>query len=290
MGSFLLLSESELMDNNSCSLFPFSAIMGIVCAGKGDSMHMRHTKLLNLVNREKRVSVAGLARELGVSEVTIRKDLTTLEQKGLLRREHGYAVMITSDDIANQLSFNYELKHRIALRAAESVHNGETVMIDSGACCALLAEELATNRRDVTIITNSAFLAAFIHKQPNAHVILLGGEYQNESQVMVGPMVKRCVADFHVDKIFVSADGFTEDGFMSDSLMRAEAIRAMAEHASQVIVLAESATFQSTGVVVAFPPDDVQTLYTDENIDDTFIQKLHESDIHVYTVSMSEEA
>ena len=102
-------------------------------------MHMRHTKLLNLVNREKRVSVAGLAKALGVSEVTIRKDLTVLAQKGLLRREHGHAVMITSDDIANQLSFNYERKHRIAMRAAECVHNGETVMIDCRACCTLPA-------------------------------------------------------------------------------------------------------------------------------------------------------
>lgn len=249
-------------------------------------MHMRHTKLLNLVNREKRVSVAGLAKALGVSEVTIRKDLTVLEQKGLLRREHGYAVMITSDDIANQLSFNYERKHRIAMRAAESVHNGETVMIDSGACCTLLAEELATNRRDVTIITNSAFLAAFVHKQPNAHVILLGGEYQNESQVMVGPMVKKCVSDFHVDKIFVSADGFTPSGFMSDNLMRSEAIHAIAAHASHVIVLAESSMFESTGVVLAFPLAEVQTLYTDEDIGDTVIQELHEHDIHVYTVSL----
>lgn len=252
-------------------------------------MHMRHTKLLNLVNRNRRVSVTELSRELGVSEVTIRKDLTTLEQKGLLRREHGYAVMITSDDIANQLSFNYELKHRIALRAAASVHNGETVMIDSGACCTLLAEELATNRKDVTIITNSAFLAAFVHKQPNAHVILLGGEYQNESQVMVGPMVKKCVADFRVDKIFVSADGFTDAGFMSDNLMRAEAIHALAEQAGQVIVLAESSTLRGTGVVVAFPLAEVQTLYTDEAIDDQVIQELHGHDIHVYTVSMEDE-
>ena len=253
-------------------------------------MHMRHTKLLNLVNREKRISVAALARELGVSEVTIRKDLTILEQKGLLRREHGYAVMITSDDIANQLSFNYERKHRIALRAAETVHNGETVLIDSGACCTLLAEELATNRRDVTIITYSAFLASFIHKQPNAHVLLLGGEYQNESQVLVGPMVKKCAADFRVDKIFVSADGFTESGFMSDNLMRAETIHALAEQATQVIVLTESSTFGETGVVVAFPLSEVQTLYTDENIDDRFIQLLHENDIHVYTVPLEDEA
>ena len=251
---------------------------------------MRHTKLLNLVNRNRRVSVASLAKELGVSEVTIRKDLTTLEQKGLLRREHGYAVMITSDDIANQLSFNYEVKHRIALRAAASVHNGETVMIDSGACCTLLAEELATNRKDVTIITNSAFLAAFVHKQPGAHVILLGGAYQNESQVMVGPMVKKCVADFRVDKIFVSADGFTDAGSMSDNLRRAEAIHAIAEHASQVIVLAESSTFRDTGVVIAFPLAEVQTLYTDDAIGDAAIQLLHAHGIHVYPVSLDEEA
>lgn len=264
--------------------------MRIVCAGKGDYiMHMRHTKLLNLVNREKRISVTELSRELGVSEVTIRKDLTILEQKGLLRREHGYAVMITSDDIANQLSFNYERKHRIAMRAAETVHNGETVIIDSGACCTLLAEELATNRRDVTIITNSAFLAAFVHKQPNAHIILLGGDYQNESQVMVGPMVKKCVDNFHVDKIFVSADGFTDAGFMSDNLMRTEAIQALAEHANQVIVLTESSTFEETGAVIAFPLQEIQMLYTDEAIEDRYIQALHEHDIHVYTVSMNEE-
>lgn len=247
-------------------------------------MHMRHTRLLNIVNEKKRVAVTDLARALDVSEVTIRKDLNMLEQKGLLHREHGFASMTASDDIANHLSFNYEQKHRIAQRAAESIHNGETVMIESGSCCALLAEELAANRRDVTIITNSAFIAGYIRKQPNAHVILLGGEYQNESQVMVGPMIPACVKDFSVNKIFIGTDGLNENGFMSNDLMRAEAARSMSSSARQVIVLTESAKFRTTGVVSLLPLERISAVYTDNEADSQSLAMLNSKGVHVYPV------
>ena len=247
-------------------------------------MHMRHTNLLNIVNEKKRVAVTDLARALDVSEVTIRKDLNMLEQKGLLHREHGFASMTASDDIANHLSFNYEQKQRIAQRAAESIHNGETVMIESGSCCALLAEELAANRRDVTIITNSAFIAGYIRKQPNAHVILLGGEYQNESQVMVGPMIPACVKDFSVNKIFIGTDGLNENGFMSNDLMRAEAARSMSSSARQVIVLTESAKFRTTGVVSLLPLERISAVYTDNEADSQSLAMLNSKGVHVYPV------
>ena len=248
-------------------------------------LHIRHTKLLNIVNNKKRVAVTELAQALDVSEVTIRKDLSTLEHLGLLRREHGYAAMAQSDDIANHLSFNYETKHKIAMRAADTVHNGETIMIESGSCCTLLAEELAMNRRDVTIITNSAFIAAFVRKSPGVHIILLGGEYQNESQVMVGPMIKKCVNDFYVDKLFVGTDGFNKNGFMSNNLMRAEAIRTMSENAKRVIILTESVKFTQTGVVSLFPLSAVDSVFTDDGIPADAAQILHSQDTHVYTVS-----
>ena len=95
-------------------------------------MHSRHTKLLALVNQKKRIAVTEMAEKLVVSEVTIRKDLNTLEEMGLLRREHGFAVMIASDDITHHLSFNYDSKRRIAQKAAESIENGETILIESG--------------------------------------------------------------------------------------------------------------------------------------------------------------
>ena len=248
-------------------------------------MHIRHTKLLNIVNSKHLVAVTELSHELDVSEVTIRKDLNFLERKGLLRREHGYAALTSSDDIANHLSFNYEAKSLIAKRAAASVHNGETVMIESGGCCALLAEELATNRRDVTIITNSAFIADYIRKQPNAHVVLLGGAYQNEAQVMVGPMVRSCAKEFYVHKCFVGTDGLNENGFMSNDLMRAEAARAMADSADNVIILTESAKFKTTGVVPLFSFKRVHSVYTDDKAASETLTMLGNKGIRVHPIS-----
>ena len=141
------------------------------------------------------------------------------------------------------------------------------------------------NRRDVTIITNSAFIAAFVRKSPGVHIILLGGEYQNESQVMVGPMIKKCVNDFYVDKLFVGTDGFNKNGFMSNNLMRAEAIRTMSENAKRVIILTESVKFTQTGVVSLFPLSAVDSVFTDDGIPADAAQILHSQDTHVYTVS-----
>lgn len=69
-------------------------------------------------------------------------------------------------------------------------------MIESGSCCALLADTLTQLHKDLTIITNSAFIAEYIRGKSNFQIILLGGIYQQDSQVMVGPMVQECVSNF----------------------------------------------------------------------------------------------
>lgn len=143
-------------------------------------------------------------------------------------REHGFATMPESDDISTRMLFNYEKKRRIARKALESISNEETLMIESGSCCALLAEEIVTNWRDVTIITNSIFIATFLRNKIGAHLILLGGEFQNESQVVVGPLIRKCAMNFNVEKFFIGTDGFNERGAMSGDLMRAEAVNNMA--------------------------------------------------------------
>ena len=110
-------------------------------------MTERHTKILDIVSEEKKVEVNRLSEMLGVSQVTIRKDLDVLEERGLLSREHGYAVMKNVDDINNRMAVRYDTKLKIAKEAAKSVVNGETIMIESGSSCALLAEQLAADRR-----------------------------------------------------------------------------------------------------------------------------------------------
>jgi DeoR/GlpR family transcriptional regulator of sugar metabolism len=145
----------------------------------------RRSKILEHVIDHERVDVNELADMFGVSQVTIRKDLDHLERNGLITREHGYAVAIAPDNLRSRLAFHHDIKRRIATAAAELVPNGATVMIESGSCCALLADELSRTRRGVTIITNSAFIADYV-RGGQAAVILIGGDYQPESQVTVG--------------------------------------------------------------------------------------------------------
>jgi DeoR/GlpR family transcriptional regulator of sugar metabolism len=227
-----------------------------------------------------------LAELLNVSQVTIRKDLGVLEEKGLLKREHGYAVRTSSDDINSRLAFNYDIKRKIARLACELVSDGETVMIESGSSCALLAEELAYNKKDITIITNSTFISAYI-REGNAKVVLLGGDYQPESQVVVGPLTRKCVKDFFVDKLFIGTDGYNSKmGFTGKNLMRTETVKAMAESANKIIILTESSKFSERGVVSQFKAEEISYLLTDTNIPKDVLESLKKEKINVQMVSV----
>ena len=168
----------------------------------------RESAILELLTEERKVEVSVLAERLEVSQVTIRKDLDELERRGIITREHGYALLRSSDDIQSRIAYHYDEKRRIAERAAELVSNGDTIMIESGSCCALLADVLAEKRKDLTVITNSAFIAAYIRGKCNFQIILLGGVYQPEAQVMVGPMVRLCADEFFVSRFFIGVDGY----------------------------------------------------------------------------------
>ncbi len=246
-------------------------------------MNLRYTKILNILSQKKKITIKEISDELKVSEVTIRKDLSQLESKGLLKREHGFATMLDSDDVTNRLSFNYEIKKKIAQKALETIKDGETLMIESGSCCALLAEEIVSNRRDTTIITNSVFIATYVRNKAGARIILLGGEFQNESQVMIGPLIKICAMNFHVEKFFMGTDGFNEIGAMSGDLMRAEAVRNMAESAEQAIILTESKKFSQTGIVQLIPYEKISKIYTDNEMKETIKQKFESRNIQIET-------
>jgi DNA-binding Lrp family transcriptional regulator len=106
------------------------------------SMTQRQSQILHTLASERRAEVGRLAELVGVSQVTIRKDLAFLEEKGLIKRQHGVAVLDAETDINNRLAVHYERKLDIASRAVELISDGDVVMIESGSCCALLAEQI----------------------------------------------------------------------------------------------------------------------------------------------------
>ncbi|MDR2759443.1 MAG: DeoR/GlpR family DNA-binding transcription regulator [Spirochaetaceae bacterium] len=230
-------------------------------------MTERHNRILELLATNQRIEVTMLSDLLAVSQVTVRKDLDQLENLGLLRREHGFALFGSIDDVGKRMAIHYEVKRRIAREAAALVEEGETVMIESGSCCALLAEELANTRQDVTIVTNSAFIANHIRHAPYSKVILLGGQYQPAAQVLVGSITRRSAEVFFSDKFFIGADGFIPRyGFTGKDHLRAQTVRDLVEQAQQIIVLTESEKFFHQGSEGLIRTEEVSMVFTDDNI------------------------
>jgi DeoR/GlpR family transcriptional regulator of sugar metabolism len=249
----------------------------------------RHTKILEILAKRQRVKVLTLAELLEVSQVTVRKDLDHLEKNGLIRRMHGYASIEGSDDMGRLMAHNYSLKRKIAKAAAASVEEGETIMIESGSCCAFLAEELIQSKKDVTIITNSVFIANYVRNKQHTKLILLGGYYLPDSQILVGPMTSQCSEIFFSDKFFVGVDGFMPKfGFTGKDHLRVQTAINLAERASDIIVLTESGKFHYQGGLGVVPFNKVTQVFTDEEIPAETETVLLEKNIALHKVPVND--
>lgn len=254
-------------------------------------MTQRQAQILHTVASERRIEVGKLAEMIGVSQVTIRKDLVYLEEKGLIKRQHGIAVLNAELDINNRLAVHYERKLDIASRAVELINDGDVVMIESGSCCALLAEQIVQKRRNVTIITCSVYIANSIRPAESNQVILLGGTVLMEPMVMVGPIAMQAIDNFYVDKFFTGTDGITPDGaFTGKDLRQMEVIRKMAQHAKKTIVMTDSSKFSTQGTVIQFPADEVYAVYTDNYCPKEIIDMLQERNVIVNTGTANKPA
>ncbi len=164
-----------------CRSRPYGPVARHIAPNSDVAMNARQQSILQVVIDKGRMSVADLAKMTGVSEVTIRQDLNLLEKQSYLRRTHGYAVPLDSEDVETRMMTHFAIKRELASRAAALVNTGETVFIENGSSNALLARTLA-ERGDITIITVSSYIAHLLKETPG-EVILLGGIYQKRRRV-----------------------------------------------------------------------------------------------------------
>lgn len=205
-------------------------------------MHHRHNQIVHIVNEQKRVMVKELSVSTGVSEVTIRQDLNYLEKQGFLKRVHGAAMCIQDDDVSNRMEICFDAKQELAEKAALLVAPGETILIEGGSANALLARVLS-NRKDLTIITPSVYIAHLLRNSP-VNIILLGGVYQHQSESLVGPLTKACIQQTHFSTAFIGVDGFHCDtGFTSRDMMRAEVVSEILAKNIRNVVLTDASKF-----------------------------------------------
>lgn len=242
----------------------------------------RHLKILDMLSKNKRLQVTDLSEKLGVSLVTVRKDLTELENKKLLLRYQGYVELNTNTPVNRRMLSHYEKKTMIAKEAVKLINDGDAVFIESGSSCIILAEELKASGKKVTIITNSTFMADFISPCTNIRLILLGGEYQPDSMAVVGAVTKNCLKSFHARYFFSGTDGyFPGSGFTGDNPERVEILRMMAEQSEKTVVITESEKFLRAGTMTVFSLKETDIVITDNQITPDTQKELESNNIKV---------
>lgn len=243
-----------------------------IIKGSDYILNERQQNIFDTISKKPKITVKELSITIGVSEVTIRKDLSYLENQGLLKRTHGGAVQMASNSVEKRILFRYEEKLKIAKEASKLVKDGETVLIEAGSTNALLAKELS-NKSGVHIITNSLYITNLLKTNTNIKITLLGGELQLDAEAMVGPLTKLSLSKIVVDKVFIGMDGFSEKlGFTCGDFLRAEIGKEMCERAEKIIILAESTKFDNIGVTSVAELSQINMVITDKELS---IEKLN---------------
>ena len=241
----------------------------------------RKKTILQILTEDQNVSVSNLSKRLGVTVVTTRSDLASLEAEGFLVRTHGGAIPSRHPKIMERINANRDLKNSIASRAADFINDGDTIIITAGTTTALIAKFLL-GKKDIHIVTNNTLLLTYAQVSPHVRVTLIGGEFRPSEEGVVGPMAMALLDQFHVSKAFIGIDGASaKQGFTAHFLESAELVRKMAAQANEIFVLSNSKKFGKPGFARIIPYERANTLITDENLEIAEEIALTSADINV---------
>lgn len=228
----------------------------------------RRQRILDLIHRSGAVKVAELTRALGVSDMTIRRDLDSLDAQGLLEKVHGGATISRSstDEPGFEAKWVRERqqKEAIAARAAALVEPGAAVALGAGTTTWTLAHPLRMVPR-LTVVTNSAEIADVFHRGPREdQTIVLTGGMRTPSAALVGPVAISSLRSLNVDTVFVGVHGMdAQMGFTTPNLMEADTVRALIASARRVVVVADSTKWGVVGISTFAQLDEADILVSD---------------------------
>ena len=245
----------------------------------------RRQHVLALIQRDGRVLVSELSERLGISRITIRKDLDYLEAKGLLQRTHGGALApqggaLLDPSLKEKERHQLEEKRQIAIAAAKLVLEGQCILLDSGSTTTAIARELLSFSR-LTVITNAVNIAAELAGS-DFDVILTGGTLRKNSFSLVGPLAEDVLREMHADILFLGVDGFdSKVGLSTPNVLESRVNRAMVKAASKVVVVCDSTKFSRRSLALIVPPQFIHAVITDSKIGEDDVEALRSAGIEV---------
>jgi len=244
----------------------------------------RRNYILDLLQEESSVRVMGLSKSLGVSDVTIRRDLNSMEQEGLLERTHGGAVLRRRMRVEPLYTAKYqshlEEKRKIGAAAAALVDPGETIFINSGSTTLQIFRHLAEKK--VRAITSNAGAMAECQNL-DVELILTGGSYRAQSHSLTGVLALLSLQRVYASKCFIGGDGVSlKYGITTPSLEEAEVARTMIERThGQVIVVADHSKLGMIADCVTAPIEKVDILVVDTGFDEGYQHDLENLGIEI---------
>lgn len=243
----------------------------------------RHQHILESLRHHGQVRVTALADELGVSEMTVRRDLNTLAATGALVKVHGGATLDaapTSSEpgFTNKLALESAEKRAIALAAVGLVKPGMSIALNSGTTTFALAGQCA-RINDLTVVTNSPRIAEVFYAADNqSQNIILTGGIRTISDALVGPLSLSALAQLHVDLLFLGVHGMTaEGGFTTPNMLEAQTNQAFMRAAARQVVVADHTKWGVTGLCQIAGLGDVDSLITGSALDPEAAEILRQS-------------
>ncbi|GIG28831.1 DeoR/GlpR family DNA-binding transcription regulator [Cellulomonas marina] len=232
----------------------------------------RQREIVSLARAVGRVDVRGLAQCLEVTQETVRRDLTTLEQAGLLRRVHGGAIPAERLDleppVAEREGRMMAEKERIATAALDELPDGGSVVLDAGTTTVRLAQLLPTDR-ELTVVTHALPVASLLAPRPNVTVHLLGGVVRTRTLAAVGDWARESLGSLFVDVAFLGTNGLSADhGLTTPDLAEATVKRALVERSRRTVVLADHMKIGRRDFAHVCPLASVDAVITDTGLSD----------------------
>lgn len=227
----------------------------------------RRDRILEMLEREGQVRVTHLSDMFGVTAVTIRSDLDSMAEEGLLERVQGGAVQTSlslyNREFQRRKNLNQECKRRIGLAAAEQVNDGDSLFINGGTTTYYATFELK-KKRNLNVVTNAINVAIELAMCPSFSVILVGGSVNPYYSFIHGSEALNQLRKYQVSKAILSIDGINEHGITTIHPEEAAIAAAMIEHANRRIIIADGSKVGNGGFVNICDLEMIDTLITDD--------------------------
>jgi DeoR family transcriptional regulator, fructose operon transcriptional repressor len=245
----------------------------------------RQQEILRLARNDGRVDVTALAELFTVTAETIRRDLTSLERAGVLRRVHGGAIPVErigfEPALATRDAVLTDEKERIAKTALAEVPEEGAIILDAGTTTARLAQALPADR-ELTVVVNSPVIAASLGTRANINVLLLGGRVRGKTLATVDDWALRPLADLYVDVAFLGTNGCSvERGLTTPDPAEAAVKRAMIAASRRRVLLADHTKIGNDYLARFGSLSDVDLLITDTGLNDELVAEVEAEGVRV---------